>query len=97
MTLFEVIEHVDDPIGLLWACYRVLRPGGVLVIGTGNTDSWTRSMLQQRWDFFDLRQHGGHISFFCPRSMEALATRTGFQIRKVNTSSVKVCEKGELP
>lgn len=97
VTLFEVIEHLDNPIALLQHCHRVLRPDGVLVIGTGNTDSWTRRVLKNRWDFFDLRRHGGHISFFCPRSMKALARRTGFRVEKISTSSVKFTEKGDLP
>ncbi len=97
ITLFEVIEHLDKPIALLAECHRLLKPGGILIVGTGNTDSWTRQILKNHWDFFDLHQHGGHISFFSPRSLKVLASRTGFQVTKVTTSSVKLSEKGDLP
>lgn len=97
ITLFEVIEHLDKPMPLLNECHRLLKQDGILVIGTGNTDSWTRRIRKDRWDFFDMHQHGGHISFFNPRSMQVLADRTGFRLTKVTTSSVKLCEKGELP
>ncbi len=97
VTLFEVIEHLDKPTALLDECHRLLKPGGILVVGTGNTDSWTRRILKNHWDFFDLHQHGGHISFFSPRSIEVLAGRTGFRVKKVSTSSVKLTEKGHLP
>lgn len=95
ITLYEVIEHLDSPMDLLIECQRLLKPGGVLVVGTGNTDSWTKKFMGNRWDFFDLRQHGGHISFFCAGSLNVLASRTGFTLKKVRTSSVKFFDKGD--
>jgi len=95
ITLYEVIEHVADPIPLLKECHRILRPGGVLVIGTGNTDSWTRRIRKDKWDFFDMKQHGGHINFFSTHSIRMLASHVGFSVVKTRTSSVKFHEKGE--
>ncbi|MEJ2726126.1 MAG: methyltransferase domain-containing protein [Deltaproteobacteria bacterium] len=67
ITLFEVIEHLKDPIGLLKECNRILKFSGVLFITTGNAESWTVRILKGDWDYFDLRL--GHISFFCPSSI----------------------------
>jgi ubiquinone/menaquinone biosynthesis C-methylase UbiE len=97
ITLYEVIEHVSDPITLLNECARILRPDGVLLVGTGNTDSWTRQLQKSQWNFFEMKKHGGHISFFSPKSINTLASRTGFSMAKVVTHSVSFCEKGELP
>jgi 2-polyprenyl-3-methyl-5-hydroxy-6-metoxy-1,4-benzoquinol methylase len=97
ITLHEVIEHVSDPISLLKECARILRPNGILLVGTGNTESWSRHMQKSRWNFFDMKQHGGHISFFSPKSLNILASRTGFSVVKVVTHSVSFCEKGEIP
>jgi SAM-dependent methyltransferase len=97
ITLFEVIEHLDKPASLLKECHRILRPGGILVIGTGNTNSWTRRVRGSRWDFFDLHQHGGHINFFSNKSISFIATSTGFEVKRVRTSSFKLFEKNELP
>ena len=42
ITLHQVIEHISDPIALLNECARILQPNGILLVGMGNTDSWTR-------------------------------------------------------
>ena len=52
VTLIEVIEHVKDPISLLRACHRVIRPDGLIIIRTGNTDSWTVKFMKGSWDYF---------------------------------------------
>lgn len=96
ITLYEVIEHVDKPIELLLECRRILSTGGVLLIGTGNIDSWTRHIKKQKWDFFDMNAHGGHISFFSPASLDVLAKRTGFEMKKVRTASFKLFERGDV-
>jgi len=96
ITLYEVIEHVNEPEALLTECHRILTPNGVLVIGTGNVNSWTQRIRQNKWDFFNMQEHGGHISFFSPKSLRILASRIGFTVKKVRTSSVKFYEKDEV-
>lgn len=41
ITRFEVIEHLQHPAELLNECRRILRPGGILLVGTGNAASWS--------------------------------------------------------
>ena len=97
ITLYEVIEHIADPVDLLKECARILHPEGILLLGTGNVNSWTRSFRKNRWDFKEMEKHGGHINFFSPKSLAILAPRVGFKAIKVNTHSVKFYEKDELP
>lgn len=96
VTLFEVIEHVREALPLFRECHRILRPGGLLVVGTGNTDSWTAAFMKSRWEYFHIAKHGGHVSFFNPASLRRLAERSGFQVYKVKTSSVSLFEKGNV-
>lgn len=94
ITMFEVIEHIKDTVPLLNECYRILKPNGVLVIGTCNTNSWTRRFMQNRWDCLD--SHTGHINFFSNKSIRFLAKKTGFRVEHISTSAVKFYEKGEV-
>jgi SAM-dependent methyltransferase len=40
ITLFQVLEHVADPVALLCTAGRVLRPGGKLLIAVPNNDAF---------------------------------------------------------
>lgn len=97
VTLFEVIEHLQRPLELLRECRRILRPGGILLIGTGNAASWSMAAMGAHWDYLSIAKHGGHISFFNPASIEAAGARSGFDVVKVRTRGVRFCEKGDCP
>ena len=97
LTLFEVVEHLKQPLKLLRECHRVLKPGGMLLLSTGNTASWTMAAMKDRWDYFHIEKDSGHISFFNPRSMRLLAERCGFALQNVATRNVRFFEKGDVP
>jgi len=96
LTMFEVIEHVNDAVALVLECRRILKPRGILCLSTGNARSWTVAAMGPRWDYFQIEQDAGHISFFNPRSVRALAGRTGFEVEAIRTSRVKLAERSEL-
>jgi 2-polyprenyl-3-methyl-5-hydroxy-6-metoxy-1,4-benzoquinol methylase len=95
VTLLEVIEHLQDPHSLLQECRRILRPGGILLVGTGNAASWTFAAESARWEYLSIAGHGGHVSFYNPASMAALAKRSGFSVAAVRTRGVRFCEKSD--
>jgi 2-polyprenyl-3-methyl-5-hydroxy-6-metoxy-1,4-benzoquinol methylase len=97
LTLFEVLEHLREPAGLLRECRRVLKPGGVLLASTGNAASWTVAVMGARWDYFHIAKDGGHISFFNPHSIALLARRCGLEVARIDTARVKFHEKAGTP
>lgn len=97
LTLFEVVEHLRTPLPLLAECRRVLKPGGILLISTGNAASWTAAAMGARWDYFDMARDGGHISFFNPRSMALLAAKAGFEVAGIDTARVKFHDRENTP
>ncbi len=95
-SLFEVVEHLREPLPLLRECARILKPGGILLVSTGNAASWTVTAMGARWDYFHIEKDGGHISFFNPRSIAILAQNAGFRVERIETARVKFHEKGDV-
>ena len=95
-SLFEVVEHLREPLPLLRECRRILKPGGMLIISTGNAASWTVAAMGARWDYFHIEKDGGHISFFNPASIAVMAQNAGFSVERIETARVKFHEKGEV-
>ncbi len=94
ITLLEVIEHLKEPLPLLQECQRILKPGGVLLVGTANADSWQAHAFGAHWDYLSIAKHGGHISFFNPKSLQKLAAQAGLTRALLKTRSVRFSDRG---
>jgi 2-polyprenyl-3-methyl-5-hydroxy-6-metoxy-1,4-benzoquinol methylase len=75
VSMFETIEHVLDPMGVMRAIRRVLRPGGLLVLTTPNWEAFTRHALGRQWAVISPAEH---IYYFSEATLTAMLTRAGF-------------------
>lgn len=76
VTLWHVLEHVDDPAAALERIAGWLAPGGELLVAVPNLDSLQARIGGGRWYHLDLPRHRVH---FTPGGLEALLRRTGFE------------------
>jgi 2-polyprenyl-3-methyl-5-hydroxy-6-metoxy-1,4-benzoquinol methylase len=95
VTLREVIEHVVDPVALLSEIARVLRPGGVAALGTGNAGSWAARLRGGRWAYYRFGGHL-HIRFYSPPSAAALGRAAGFAEVECHTRGFAFLEAEEM-
>jgi SAM-dependent methyltransferase len=71
----QLIEHVRDPLALLRAVARALRPGGHVFVETPNLDSLDARLFRRRyWGGYHLPRH---FHLFDRRTLPALARRAG--------------------
>jgi SAM-dependent methyltransferase len=75
ITLSHVIEHLHDPVGSLQACYRLLRPSGVLWLATPNLESPAHRRFGRDWFGLDPPRH---LVLFGLRALDQALTKAGF-------------------
>jgi SAM-dependent methyltransferase len=78
----HVIEHVREPHAMLEELSRVLKPGGVLIIGVPNLDSSLLRFFKSRWFNLDVPRH---LFLFSPASLTAVLRQHGFMAEKIYT------------
>lgn len=88
IVMIDVIEHLEDPGEMLFDLYRVLKPGGIIIIDTPNETS-----LINRISFFSyfaslklfkflVRSNHDieHLSYFSPLGIRILLEKYSFKI-----------------
>jgi len=86
VTLFDVIEHVEDPPAFLRQIIGLLRPGGLLFADTPNFDSAVRLLLGKEWSVF----FPWHRYYFTHRTSRTMLAGVGF-------SDIKIFSEGLHP
>jgi SAM-dependent methyltransferase len=92
VTLWYVLEHVEDPFELLREVRRVLRPCGVLGIAVPNLRSLFRLLYHRQW-IEERRKQRHHLYDFEPRTLRTLLEKSGFRASKM-VSEGKMARSG---
>jgi ubiquinone/menaquinone biosynthesis C-methylase UbiE len=81
----EVLEHVQDGLGLLAEVQRVLRPGGLLLVSTPSHGPLRRLWLGLSTRAFErtFEPRSDHVRFFTAGTLRALLTDAGFDAATV--------------
>jgi SAM-dependent methyltransferase len=74
VTMWDVIEHMDDPVAELTAVHRLLAPGGQVWVSTIDSGSRAARLLGSRWPWLmDM-----HLLYFDRRNLGMALEKAGF-------------------
>lgn len=82
---WHVLEHVPEPLNLLRQMRRLLRPGGLAIVGVPNYASGARRILGGRWRGLQPQYHLNH---FDARTLRSALVTAGFKIVSMQNRSV---------
>jgi SAM-dependent methyltransferase len=76
VTLWHVLEHLEDPEAALRRVREWLAPGGAVLVGAPNLAGLQARLGGSRWFHLDVPRHRTH---FTAAGLQALLRRTGFE------------------
>jgi SAM-dependent methyltransferase len=85
VTLWDVIEHLDNPRGVISALSRSLKPGGLLALNTINGSSAGARMAGRDWRHIAPPHH---LQYFTRSSLTRLLDQFGFRIVSTHARGV---------
>jgi SAM-dependent methyltransferase len=75
-AMFEVIEHLRDPLRVVRAAHRALKPGGRFIVSTPNLGALSRLMLGSDWAVLSPAEH---LYYFTETTLRAMLLKAGFR------------------
>ena len=98
VTLWDVIEHLDDPVSTMAEIHRIMAPGGILLVFTINQESLLTTighilykLSLNRWKhlmglFYDIH----HNFFFSPHTLTSLLKKSELEVTDVQFGAANV-------
>lgn len=77
VTLWDVLEHVPDPLATLRAVGELAKPDGKLLVETQNVESLAARALGKRWQHF---KHAEHLHHFHLGTLTRAFELTGWRL-----------------
>jgi 2-polyprenyl-3-methyl-5-hydroxy-6-metoxy-1,4-benzoquinol methylase len=83
ITFFELIEHIHNPFDFLREVNRILCPGGIIALSTGNVDSLDALLQRSAWYYYAPQFH---LYYFSLKTLSTLLKKCGFKTVKITGS-----------
>lgn len=93
LTAWAFIEHVTDPVGVIGCMYKLLKPGGIVVLKAPNIESFWARIFKDKWYHLDCPRH---LFLYSPKTLGAMLEKAGFKVQKVAYDSRKKGLTGSL-
>ena len=86
VTMFHVLEHLYDPGSYLETAWRLLRPGGRLILQVPNAASWQFLLFGERWNGLDMPRH---LINFRASDLNSMVAQKRFEVVRTKYFSLR--------
>jgi SAM-dependent methyltransferase len=86
IIMFQVLEHISEPVALLRECARRLAPDGRVIMNVPNLSSWQSRFAGPKWLHLDAPRHLVH---FTPQTLAATLERAGLKLTDMRFASLE--------
>ncbi|MBN2808897.1 MAG: class I SAM-dependent methyltransferase [Deltaproteobacteria bacterium] len=84
VTARHVLEHVAEPVAFVAEIFRILAPGGLMVLKTPNSKALARKWFGSKWFPNEVPRH---LILYSPENLRALSEQQGFIAKQCLTTS----------
>lgn len=86
ITLWHVLEHLEDPKRVLEESRRLLKADGKIIVAVPNIESWQARLFGRDWLHLDVPRHRWHFS---ARTLGGLAEGCGLWVERIRHFSLE--------
>ena len=86
VTLWQVLEHIGDPVSMLRRAHDLLRPGGLLIASVPNIEGLSAVLTRERWWGLDVPRHLVH---YTPATLRRVVSASGLRVLDVRHFSLQ--------
>ena len=91
ITMYDVLEHTQEPAKELIEVKRILKKDGLLIINVPNIDSFVSKLNKEKWNKLI---PGQHLYFFTPQTLKKMLSKYNFTTISLKTLTGETKETG---
>ena len=82
ITLWDVLEHIDNCDKTIEKCSGMLKEGGIIVIQVPQIDSYFAKKHKEKWKMMGL----DHVNYFSKKTITNLLEQNNMEVKEINSS-----------
>ena len=87
VTMWDLLEHLSDPLSMLRQVVRALKVGGILFVYVPNLESAEVLLCEERCENF---AGDVHLTYFTPKTLSTLLEKVGLEVIYAETQGLDV-------